>query len=165
MERYDWPGNVRELRNFLHRTAILADRDVIRAEDLPPFENTRGLIEPGARHMIDDTTASAASGDDGQSGREDEGQARADRNGIEAGRAAVRGAGRGGNEQPQVQSGGAAVRPSNVISVAVGTSIADMERALILATLEHCGGAKERTADLLGISLKTLYNRLRSYED
>ncbi len=49
------------------------------------------------------------------------------------------------------------------VRVQVGMTIADVERKLILATLEHCGGAKERTADMLGISAKTLYNRLRAY--
>ena len=45
----------------------------------------------------------------------------------------------------------------------VGLSIAEAERRLILATLAHCGGNKENTAQMLGISLKTLYNRLRDY--
>jgi two-component system response regulator AtoC len=49
------------------------------------------------------------------------------------------------------------------LRVRVGASIAEVERQLIFATLEHCGGVKERTADVLGISLKTLYNRLREY--
>jgi two-component system response regulator AtoC len=47
----------------------------------------------------------------------------------------------------------------------VGRSIADVERELILATLEHYGGNKKRTAEALGISLKTLYNRLNRYGD
>jgi DNA-binding NtrC family response regulator len=38
-----------------------------------------------------------------------------------------------------------------------------MERQLILATLESVRGHKERAAELLGISAKTLYNRLREY--
>jgi two-component system, NtrC family, response regulator AtoC len=50
-----------------------------------------------------------------------------------------------------------------VLSVRVGSSIADVERRLIFATLERCGGAKEKAADILGISLKTLYNRLKDY--
>ncbi len=50
------------------------------------------------------------------------------------------------------------------LRVRVGSSIAEVERQLIIATLEHCGGVKERTADVLGISLKTLYNRLREYD-
>ncbi len=49
------------------------------------------------------------------------------------------------------------------LTVPVGSLIADVERKLILATLRQCGGAKEKTAELLGISLKTLYNRLREY--
>ncbi|MGH8515227.1 MAG: sigma 54-interacting transcriptional regulator, partial [Gammaproteobacteria bacterium] len=45
----------------------------------------------------------------------------------------------------------------------IGLSIAEAERRLILATLAHCGSNKEKTAQMLGISLKTLYNRLRDY--
>jgi len=50
-----------------------------------------------------------------------------------------------------------------LLSISVGTSIAEAERALILATLEHYEGQKERTAAVLGVSLKTLYNRLKEY--
>jgi DNA-binding NtrC family response regulator len=50
------------------------------------------------------------------------------------------------------------------LSIRIGTSLADAERELILATLAHCGGHKERTAAMLGISLKTLYNRLKEYQ-
>jgi len=48
-------------------------------------------------------------------------------------------------------------------SVATGTTLAQVERAVILATLERCGQNRERTAAALGISLKTLYNRLKQY--
>jgi DNA-binding NtrC family response regulator len=47
--------------------------------------------------------------------------------------------------------------------VRVGCKVSEVERRLILATLEQCGGTKERAAEILGISLKTLYNRLREY--
>jgi len=33
-----------------------------------------------------------------------------------------------------------------------------------VATLEHCRGRKRETAQLLGVSLKTLYNRLNQYQ-
>ncbi len=49
------------------------------------------------------------------------------------------------------------------LAVPVGTSLADVDRRLIFATLDLCGGVKKRAADLLGISLKTLYNRLEEY--
>lgn len=50
------------------------------------------------------------------------------------------------------------------VTVAVGTSIPEMERKLIVATLDYCGGRRDQAADMLGISAKTLYNRLREYE-
>ncbi len=49
------------------------------------------------------------------------------------------------------------------IEFAVGSPLADMERRAIFATLDHCRGNKRQCADLLGISLKTLYNRLAAY--
>ena len=51
------------------------------------------------------------------------------------------------------------------VTVAVGTPLALVERRLILATYERCGQNKERTAAMLGISMKTLYNRLKEYRD
>jgi DNA-binding NtrC family response regulator len=49
------------------------------------------------------------------------------------------------------------------VTLPIGTSMAQAERALILATLRHYQHHKERTAAVLGISLKTLYNRLKEY--
>ncbi|HEX2530975.1 MAG TPA: sigma-54 dependent transcriptional regulator [Burkholderiaceae bacterium] len=49
------------------------------------------------------------------------------------------------------------------LAIPVGTSLAEVDRKLIFATLELCGGVKKRAADILGISLKTLYNRLEEY--
>lgn len=50
-------------------------------------------------------------------------------------------------------------------TVRVGCSIASVERRLIVATLEEYAGNKEKVAEILGISLKTLYNRLHEYEE
>ena len=49
------------------------------------------------------------------------------------------------------------------VTIPFGTSLADADRQLILATLDQCGGVKTRAAEILGISLKTLYNRLVEY--
>ena len=46
----------------------------------------------------------------------------------------------------------------------VGSSIADVEKNLIMATLEEFHGNKKKAAEILGISLKTLYNRLNFYK-
>jgi len=50
-----------------------------------------------------------------------------------------------------------------MVTLPVGTSMAQAERALIEATLRYHKFQKERTAAVLGISLKTLYNRLKEY--
>ena len=46
----------------------------------------------------------------------------------------------------------------------IGTTVDDAERALILQTLAGTGQNKTRAAELLGISLKTLHNKLKEYE-
>lgn len=53
--------------------------------------------------------------------------------------------------------------PGGIEGLSVGRSIADVERDLILTTLQHFDGDKNAAATTLGISLKTLYNRLKSY--
>jgi two-component system response regulator AtoC len=52
---------------------------------------------------------------------------------------------------------------SAVVETPVGSTLADAERRLILATLEREGGDKKKTAAILQIGLNTLYNRLREY--
>ncbi len=59
--------------------------------------------------------------------------------------------------------GGVAGSAPASISIPLGTSMAEAERQLILGTLRHYGNHKERTAAALGVSLKTLYNRLKEY--
>ncbi len=49
------------------------------------------------------------------------------------------------------------------VNVRIGTSLADAQREIILATLARFGGDKRQAAHSLGISLKTLYNRLDAY--
>jgi DNA-binding NtrC family response regulator len=45
----------------------------------------------------------------------------------------------------------------------VGTSVDQGERALIELTLRHTGGNRTRAAAILGVSVKTLFNKLREY--
>jgi DNA-binding NtrC family response regulator len=59
----------------------------------------------------------------------------------------------------------AAKPPSDLsaIKFPVGTTVDAMERELILQTLGATGNNKTRAAELLGISLKTLHNKLKEY--
>lgn len=47
----------------------------------------------------------------------------------------------------------------------VGQTVAQVERQLILDTLNHCYGNRTHAADLLGISIRTLRNKLKLYTD
>jgi two-component system, NtrC family, response regulator AtoC len=49
--------------------------------------------------------------------------------------------------------------------VEIGATLDNMKSQLIAATLDFSGGDKRKTADLLGISLKTLYNHLNRQRD
>ena len=49
------------------------------------------------------------------------------------------------------------------VSLPVGVSIAEADRLLILSTLERYGGDKKKAAEVLGVSVKTVYNRLNEY--
>jgi DNA-binding NtrC family response regulator len=55
------------------------------------------------------------------------------------------------------------VSPTPLLTVRIGSTLEEMNRRLIEATLAECGNVKRKAADMLGISLKTLYNRLAVY--
>ncbi|HLG55376.1 MAG TPA: sigma-54 dependent transcriptional regulator [Vicinamibacterales bacterium] len=55
------------------------------------------------------------------------------------------------------------VTVDHALRVHVGMTMAEAERRLIVATLSHFDGSKMKAAKMLGISLKTLYNRLHEY--
>jgi DNA-binding NtrC family response regulator len=51
----------------------------------------------------------------------------------------------------------------NTVRLPVGTTVGDAEKALIQLTLQHTKNNKTRAAEILGISLKTLFNKLKEY--
>ncbi len=52
----------------------------------------------------------------------------------------------------------------NVVSIGVGTTVAEAEKRLIYKTLEFTDNNKTRAAEILGINLKTLHNKLNTYD-
>ncbi|HEV8524635.1 MAG TPA: sigma-54 dependent transcriptional regulator [Terriglobales bacterium] len=56
-----------------------------------------------------------------------------------------------------------AVQEANAVRLGVGTTVEEAERLLILKTLEATNNNKTRAAEILGISLKTLHNKLKEY--
>ncbi|APV51090.1 sigma-54-dependent Fis family transcriptional regulator [Betaproteobacteria bacterium GR16-43] len=55
------------------------------------------------------------------------------------------------------------VSPTPSIVLPLGTPLNVADRHLIVSTLQYCGGDKKRAAGMLGICVKTLYNRLKEY--
>ncbi|MGH7358216.1 MAG: helix-turn-helix domain-containing protein, partial [Candidatus Rokuibacteriota bacterium] len=54
-------------------------------------------------------------------------------------------------------------RSDEDVRLPVGATVDEAERRLILRTLAHTGNNKTRAAEILGISLKTLHNKLNRY--
>ena len=59
---------------------------------------------------------------------------------------------------PQARS-----KPEAAVEFPVGTTVDEAERSLILKTLDATGQNKTKAAEILGISLKTLHNKLKKY--
>lgn len=51
----------------------------------------------------------------------------------------------------------------DTVRLPVGTTVSEAEKALIMVTLQHTKNNKTRAAEILGISLKTLFNKLKEY--
>ncbi|MBI2149327.1 MAG: sigma-54-dependent Fis family transcriptional regulator [Acidobacteria bacterium] len=56
-----------------------------------------------------------------------------------------------------------ALRPAKLVFAVGATTVADAERELILKTLEYAGNNKAEAARRLGVDVKTIYNKLKSY--
>ena len=69
-------------------------------------------------------------------------------------------------EMPTLRQGGeqGEVAGGDLIQLPIGATLEEIERTFILATLKHFEGDKRRAADVLGCSLKTLYNKLHAYQ-
>ncbi len=61
--------------------------------------------------------------------------------------------------------GGSPLRNAGAVETLIGRTIADVERDMILNTLDHCLGNRTHAANILGISIRTLRNKLNEYKD
>jgi two-component system, NtrC family, response regulator HydG len=67
-------------------------------------------------------------------------------------------------DMPTLRDGAGSGRANDEIHMPIGATLDEIERTFILATLKHFHGDKRRAADVLGCSLKTLYNKLHAYQ-
>ena len=57
------------------------------------------------------------------------------------------------------------LRNEDTITLPVGTPLEEVERQMIMRTLQKTKNNKTRAAELLGISLKTLHNKINLYRE
>ena len=62
-------------------------------------------------------------------------------------------------------AGGSGVKNPGAVENMIGRTLADVERDMILNTLDHCLGNRTHAANILGISIRTLRNKLNEYKD
>ena len=63
----------------------------------------------------------------------------------------------------KTQTAATLVTDASIVQIRVGSTVDAAEQALILRTLEATGQNKTRAAEILGVSLKTLHNKLKEY--
>jgi len=170
-----WPGNVRQLRNLVESMVVLAPTSEIRPEDIP-----REIREQGRERLLPVKVPGVAREVAGQEltyivqslldlrlqvedlrRRLDEHPQRVEV--IEVPRQAsdaevvLAGAG-GGDEGERLRA-----MPGQVL-YQPGMTMADVERAVIEAALKQTRGNRRKAADILGIGERTLYRKLKEYE-
>lgn len=139
---HHWPGNIRELKHTIHRAFIMADMQtgylVFPATFESPFSLARGLQ---ANAPVETKAEAALAAQDTFS------------------MPAQVGAASAYPQEPNAQGN------QVEMSVQVGQTIEELEKELIYKTLASVEGNKTNAAKILGISTKTLYNRLNAYEE
>jgi DNA-binding NtrC family response regulator len=53
--------------------------------------------------------------------------------------------------------------PNEVVPYLIGATVGEIERELVLQTLARCNGNRTRAARVLGVSVRTLRNKIRQY--
>jgi DNA-binding NtrC family response regulator len=185
---YGWPGNVRELRNLVESMVVLSHGREIDVGDLP-----RQIREGGNQRFLPVHVGPMARGAERAAGEgrelefilrsllelklQVEELRRQVNHGDGYGVRSVGGTFIGevpapGGEVGRLPAMPAAVEgigrrdespPPNVVSIAPGTKMSEVERAVIEAALKETRGNRRRAADLLGIGERTLYRKIKEY--
>ena len=56
-----------------------------------------------------------------------------------------------------------ALAPNEIVPLLIGSTVGEIERELVLQTLARCDGNRTRAARVLGVSVRTLRNKIRLY--
>lgn len=151
LKNYGWPGNVRELRNVINRAVIIARGNTITMDCLPDYLRAGIALTDADRQP----TIIEIEEDDN------------DQEEVELATAVV------GSEQQDAHrptssrnrhnGGGNDFDPLTLLGGS-DLTLENMERLMIRKLLKATDNNKPLVADKLGISLKTLYNKIKKYD-
>ncbi|MEP6568023.1 MAG: sigma-54 dependent transcriptional regulator, partial [Mesorhizobium sp.] len=140
LQAYDWPGNIRQLENAVFRASVLAEGDVLTAEEFPQI---RAQVDGTVN--LDAYAALPQSGSIPDSQPQDDGGAVA----TEIDPPAML--------QPRFGTLRALDERGNV------RALADVELEMIKLAIDHYNGQMSEVARRLGIGRSTLYRKLKEY--
>ena len=162
LKGYRWPGNIRELRNIIERAVILCSGTRITAEHLP--------VERLQKRASSSSLSSSSSSSLRPAGVEAR-PARAIRT-----QPPYREEDSGAATRPTMRRPGYApgARPADDVvptlpplrrptADSLKDAVSDLERERIIEALNQCGGNQTKASEMLGISRRTLLNRLDAY--
>ncbi|MBV16831.1 MAG: sigma-54-dependent Fis family transcriptional regulator [Thalassospira sp.] len=174
---HHWRGNVRELENTLHRAVLVAGPDEIGPEAILLTGSTASAPAPSPAPAATEP-ASPAPSTASPSSRASSAYANANAAygaASSAYKPSAPSAPAPHSTEPDDTSSADAntdnVDAQNTVengsgtSSLVGRTVAAVERDLIIDTLKHCFGNRTHAANILGISIRTLRNKLRQYTD
>lgn len=166
LQQHAWPGNVRELENTMHRAVLLSSGETIEAENLllaPTIpENAPSAVEQAAYPPILSTPPSPSVEEEAAppvvSSPSSFIPPAFDAPSIieEAEEKA---------QEPSFSEQDDASTADEETALLVGRTVADVEKELIINTLTHCLGNRTHAANILGISIRTLRNKLKLYSE
>lgn len=134
-----WKGNVRELENTIHRAVLMMGEGSI----MQPEHIVISAMSQNAASALNEAPAVSPE--------------------VIAARRNVAAAGAYSSAGSGFSSGVGAAAPAP--ADLVGRSISEMEKELILSTLDYYKGNRTHAADVLGISIRTLRNKLKEYNE
>lgn len=162
LESHHWRGNVRELENTMHRAVLLASGSEIGAEAIMLTGQAMTPSSPVPSSFGEAAPAPAAPAQAAPTAAAPPPapvvpQAPVAPPIVESASAPA----------PTASDSASAVPSSNgvdaEVATLVGRTVADVERVLIIDTLQHCLGNRTHAANILGISIRTLRNKLKQY--
>ncbi|WP_376960025.1 sigma-54 dependent transcriptional regulator [Azospirillum sp. A26] len=171
LKTHHWRGNVRELENTMHRAVLLS-----RGEEVGPeaIMLTSKMLAPegSAQASIpsDSPVANPFAGPGGTvpAAAPSQPAPPAQPGGLPTSYGPPKG-GKPGPYGMAANSSAAAAANAGTsgagLAALIGRTVADVERDLILETLTHCLGNRTHAANILGISIRTLRNKLKQYGD